>query len=129
LGVGFGFASVPQPLIEEAERLSFPVLAVPYDVPFVAITKAAFAHLANERLESLSRALEMHDGLAHAVLRGRGLQAAARLGVHRHTLRYRMDRLSDQTGRHPDDPEPQMELWLAIKARQALKATEGRVPA
>ena len=30
--------------------------------------------------------------------------AADRLGIHRHTLRYRMDQLRKQTGRHPDDP-------------------------
>jgi purine catabolism regulator len=51
--------------------------------------------------------------------------AAARLGVHRHTLRYRMDRLREQTGRHPDEPEQRMELWLAVKARQALAARDG----
>jgi PucR family transcriptional regulator, purine catabolism regulatory protein len=56
-------------------------------------------------------------------------EAAAQLGVHRHTLRYRMDRLRDHTGRHPDDPEQRMELWLAVKARQALRAKEGRLPA
>jgi purine catabolism regulator len=48
--------------------------------------------------------------------------AAERLGVHRHTLRYRMDRLRHETGRHPDDPAQRMELWLAVKARQALQA-------
>ena len=48
--------------------------------------------------------------------------AAERLGVHRHTLRYRMERLREQTGRHPDDPEQRMELWLAVKANQALAA-------
>jgi purine catabolism regulator len=50
-------------------------------------------------------------------------EAAERLGVHRHTLRYRMERLREQTGRHPDDPEQRMELWLAVKANQALVAT------
>jgi purine catabolism regulator len=74
-GVGFGFATVPQPLIDEAGRLGFPVLTVPYEVPFVAITKAALAHLANEQLESVTRALEVHERLADAVLQGRGLQA------------------------------------------------------
>jgi purine catabolism regulator len=49
-------------------------------------------------------------------------EAAARLGVHRHTLRYRMDQLRKQTGRHPDDPAQRMELWLAVKAQQALGA-------
>ena len=49
-------------------------------------------------------------------------EAAETLGVHRHTLRYRMDRLKERTGRHPDDPQQRMELWLAVKARQALDA-------
>jgi purine catabolism regulator len=56
-------------------------------------------------------------------------EAANQLGVHRHTLRYRMDRLRDKTGRHPDDPEQRMELWLAVKARQALRAKEARTSA
>jgi purine catabolism regulator len=61
---------------------------------------------------------------------GRWSDAAERLGVHRHTLRYRMERLREQTGRHPDDPEQQMELWLALKALQALQARQARlVPA
>jgi purine catabolism regulator len=37
-----------------------------------------------------------------------------------------MDRLREQTGRHPDDPEQRMELWLAVKAKQALAARNGR---
>jgi purine catabolism regulator len=52
-------------------------------------------------------------------------EAAERLGVHRHTLRYRMERLREQTGRHPDDADQRMELWLAVKARQALAAKDG----
>jgi purine catabolism regulator len=52
-------------------------------------------------------------------------EAADELGVHRHTLRYRMDRLREQTGRHPDNPEQRMELWLAVKARQAVAARSG----
>ena len=55
-------------------------------------------------------------------------EAAGRLGVHRHTLRYRMERLREQTGRHPDDPEQRMELWLAVKASQALAARRERAP-
>lgn len=56
----------------------------------------------------------------------RGSDAAEALGVHRHTLRYRMERLREQTGRHPDDSDERMELWLAVKARQALAARQGR---
>ena len=60
--------------VEEADRLGFPVLSVPYEVPFIAITKAALTHLANEQLERVTRALEVHERLAEAVLEGRGLQ-------------------------------------------------------
>ncbi len=51
-------------------------------------------------------------------------EAADRLGIHRHTLRYRMEALRKQSGRHPDDPQQRMELWLALKAKQALAARD-----
>lgn len=74
-GLGFGFREVPAPLAEEADRLGFPVVTVPYEVPFIAISKAVFTHLASEQLEALTRALEVHERLAQAVLNGRGLQS------------------------------------------------------
>jgi DNA-binding PucR family transcriptional regulator len=74
-GIGFGFAEVPAPIVEEANKLSFPVVSVPYEVPFVAITKAAVTRLASEQLEQQTRALVVHERLAEAVLEGRGLQA------------------------------------------------------
>jgi Purine catabolism regulatory protein-like family/PucR C-terminal helix-turn-helix domain/GGDEF-like domain len=74
-GVGFGFSDVPPALVEEANRLGLPVLSVPYEVPFVAITKSALSQLAGEQLERLTRALEVNERLAEAVLEGRGLTA------------------------------------------------------
>lgn len=44
--------------------------------------------------------------------------AAADLGVHRHTLRYRMRRVEEILGRSLDDPDVRMELWLALKTSQ-----------
>jgi purine catabolism regulator len=74
-GIGFGFEEVPPALVQEANRLGFAVLSVPYDVPFIAITKAAFALLANEELQRLTQALEVHERLSAAVLEGLGVQA------------------------------------------------------
>ncbi|MET8452479.1 PucR family transcriptional regulator [Streptomyces sp. NPDC005209] len=45
--------------------------------------------------------------------------AAADLGVHRHTLRYRMRRVEEILARSLDDPDVRMELWLALKATSA----------
>jgi PucR family transcriptional regulator, purine catabolism regulatory protein len=74
-GVGFGLAEVPGPLLEEADKLGFPVVTIPYDVPFVAITKHAVTRLASEQLERVTRALEVNERLAEAVQEGRGLEA------------------------------------------------------
>ena len=51
--------------------------------------------------------------------------AAFSLGIHRHTLRYRIDRLAEQTGRHPDEPADRLELWLAVRALEALAVLDG----
>jgi purine catabolism regulator len=41
--------------------------------------------------------------------------AAARLGVHRHTLRNRMRKVEELTGRGLDSPGVRSELWLALQ--------------
>ena len=46
--------------------------------------------------------------------------AAARLALHRNTVRNRIDRIARLTGRRLDDGDDRMELWLALKARAAL---------
>ncbi|WP_326687662.1 PucR family transcriptional regulator [Streptomyces sp. NBC_01795] len=76
--------------------------------------------------DGLLRALREHDangrGDLVASLRawlsrhGQWDAAAAELGVHRHTLRYRMRRVEEILGRSLDDPDVRMELWLALKA-------------
>ncbi len=82
-GVGFGWPEPPKALAGEAELLGFPLLTVPYEVPFIALTKAISAQLANEQLVRLERALEVHERLASAVLEGRGAPALlAILGDH-----------------------------------------------
>ena len=44
--------------------------------------------------------------------------AAAELGVHRHTLRYRMERVEELLGRSLRDADTRMELWLALTAHR-----------
>ncbi|MEO5575884.1 MAG: PucR family transcriptional regulator ligand-binding domain-containing protein [Gaiellaceae bacterium] len=82
-GIGFGWAEPPEALADEAEQLDFPLLTVPYEVPFIALTKAISSQLANEQLGRLERALEVHERLAHSVLQGQGAAALlAILGEH-----------------------------------------------
>ncbi|MCQ4214212.1 PucR family transcriptional regulator [Streptomyces longispororuber] len=79
--------------------------------------------------DGLLRALRDHDATGRGDLvaslrawlsrHGQWDAAAADLGVHRHTLRYRMRRVEEILGRSLDDPDVRMELWLALKATGA----------
>lgn len=48
--------------------------------------------------------------------------AAAGLFVHRHTLRYRMRKVEELTGRDLSSSFDRMEFWLALRARDLLAA-------
>ncbi|MEU8589578.1 PucR family transcriptional regulator [Streptomyces sp. NPDC048664] len=79
--------------------------------------------------DGLLRALREHDATGRGDLvaslrawlshHGQWDAAAADLGVHRHTLRYRMRRVEEILGRSLDDPDVRMELWLALKTTAA----------
>jgi purine catabolism regulator len=46
-GLGFGFSEVPSALVEEGNKLGCPGVGVPYEFPYVAITKGATTRLAS----------------------------------------------------------------------------------
>jgi purine catabolism regulator len=50
--------------------------------------------------------------------------AAAQLFVHRHTLRYRMRKVEELTGRDLTNSLDRMEFWLALRARDLLAAPQ-----
>ncbi|ELP68332.1 PucR family transcriptional regulator [Streptomyces turgidiscabies] len=80
--------------------------------------------------DGLLRPLNEHDATGRGDLvaslrawlsrHGQWDAAAADLGVHRHTLRYRMRRVEEILGRSLDDPDVRMELWLALKTTAAV---------
>jgi len=73
LGTGFAHAEVPAALREAAEEHGFPLIEVPYEVPFIAVTEKAATHLVNEHYAVLQRALSAHERLERIVLSERGL--------------------------------------------------------
>lgn len=46
---------------------------------------------------------------------GQADASASALGIHRHTLRYRMTKIGEALARDLDDPTVRAELWLALK--------------
>jgi PucR family transcriptional regulator, purine catabolism regulatory protein len=78
LGTGFSHSKLPAALVKEADALGFPVIEVPYEMPFIAITEAAANHLVNEQYDVLSRGLAVNERLERLVLEGGGLKEIAR---------------------------------------------------
>ena len=77
-GTGFDHKVVPKPILDEGRKLGFPVFEVPYELPFIALTEKAFAHLVNEQYEVLQRGISTHKRLERLVLEERGLESVVR---------------------------------------------------
>lgn len=73
-GIGSGFDEVPPALIKAADEADFPLIRVPVDIPFIAITKVAFTRIGSQQLEVLTQALDVHERLTRAILDGRDLR-------------------------------------------------------
>jgi purine catabolism regulator len=74
-GIGFAHEKVPEAIVAAARERDLPLFEVPYDVPFIAITEAAFSRLVNEQYAILRRAIAAHERLERIVLSERGLDA------------------------------------------------------
>ena len=75
LGTGFTHATVPKALVAAAEQRAVPLIEVPYDVPFIAVTEQAFGRLVNEQYALLQRSIAAQERLQRIVLSERGLDA------------------------------------------------------
>jgi DNA-binding PucR family transcriptional regulator len=70
-------------------------------------------HATRSKLDLIStlRVFLAHNGHIDA--------SAGALGIHRHTLRYRLGRIVELLGSDLDDPTARAELWLALRLRGA----------
>ena len=71
-GVGFGADEVPAAIKRAADAEGFPVVEVPYPVPFIAIAEAVSSALAEDRLREARLSVEVHERLAALVSSGGG---------------------------------------------------------
>lgn len=121
-GYGIGPSGSPPPpaLLKEAERLDFPVLTIPWKVPFIAITKLVAVRLTEDRLQLLTGALEFRDTLMRAALEEAGVDVI--LGSICHRLNCRallVDSHNNVLGqRYWSAPEPKVVLRLPVRTRE-----------
>jgi purine catabolism regulator len=128
-GVGFGHQQVPPALVAAAGEREFPVFEVPYEVPFIAVTEAAFTKLVNEQYAVLRRAIAAHERLERVVLSERGLDAlagtlAALIGAAVLVFDARGEPLVQRAFRRPLDAEAVASLRADLSER--LRRREAR---
>ena len=99
-----------------AAQRDFPVFEVPYELPFIAVTEAAFIALVNEQYAVLRRALAAQERLERIVLSQRGLDALA-------------GALSTLIGAAVLVFDPRGELLAKHAFRRTLRAGAARAPA
>ena len=133
LGTGFAHQRVPEALIAAAEEHGFPLFEVPYEVPFIALTEKAFAHLVNEQYAVLRRALAAHERLERIVLSEQGLDgvaAALAMLISGPALIFdaRGELLASHAGRRPLDRDAADALRADLRERLRSGARRGFVP-
>ncbi|CAN5245035.1 PucR family transcriptional regulator [soil metagenome] len=72
-GVGVCMERVPDALRAEADARALPLFTVPYEVPFIAVTKRVSRQLFDEHYATLRNAVRMHRAVLSAVLSGTGV--------------------------------------------------------
>jgi purine catabolism regulator len=74
--------------------------------------EAGDGHYGGELMRSLEAFIEEN---------GQWERAARRLYCHRHTLRYRIRRVEELTGRNLGSARDRIEFWLALRGRELVK--------
>jgi purine catabolism regulator len=93
---------------------------------------AALRTFSDSVLQALDRYDDIHGGELLPSLRAflernaRWETAAKELFVHRHTLRYRMRKVEELTGRNLSSARDRMEFFLAIRARDLLASADSQ---
>jgi purine catabolism regulator len=73
--------------------------------------EASEGHYGGELMRSLEAFIEEN---------GQWERAARRLYCHRHTLRYRIKRVEELTGRNLSNARDRIEFWLALRGRELM---------
>jgi purine catabolism regulator len=132
-GTGFTHETVPPAVLEVAEERDFPVFEVPYELPFIAITEAAFSQLVNEQYAVLKRALAAQERLERIVLSERGLEAlagtlATLIGATVVVFDSRGEPLMQRAFRRELDADLQRALQGSVRERARRRENRGFVP-
>jgi purine catabolism regulator len=78
VGVGRYFHEIPLVMVDCANRLGFPIVKLPWEVPFIDVTRAISEQIVRRRYRLMQQSLQIHNTLTCLVLLGEDLGALAR---------------------------------------------------
>ncbi|MEI2776283.1 MAG: PucR family transcriptional regulator ligand-binding domain-containing protein [Tetrasphaera sp.] len=122
------FAAARYAAAEPGQILGFEELGI-FDLLLGTQPRDTLAAIAGSVLRPLDAAAHGHPGellrtVNEFVAQGGHWEAtSASLGVHRHTLRNRIERISGLLGRDLTQASERAEVWLALRARELLSLT------
>lgn len=74
-GIGVTVEEVPTALLEEADERGMPVFTVPFEVPFIAVTRRVAEGVFEDHYATLRAAVDLHRTVLRAVTAGEGIPA------------------------------------------------------
>jgi purine catabolism regulator len=129
-GLGFGIGlphdHTPDRLVDAAREFGLPLLEVPLEVPFIAISKAVSRALAAEEYAAVTRTFEAQQALTRAAVTGEGFAALIR------QLARRLNAwavLLDQAGAVVHAAPPSARERLAELGGELVRLRTARAPA
>ena len=114
---------VARACLQRAEELSFPVLEIPYDVPFAAVSRAVANANTNEEQSRLVRTVQLYDLLRNAV--ADGAVAPDLIGRMARQLECRLRVLDVRTGLPAVADRDELPAQLAAGVVDQLRARGG----
>jgi PucR family transcriptional regulator, purine catabolism regulatory protein len=67
-GTGVTLEEVPEAMVAACDELELPLFTVPYEVPFIAVTRRVSHHTFAEHFATLRAAVDLHRQVLHAVV-------------------------------------------------------------
>lgn len=77
-GTGVSLEAVPPAMVAACEAHDLPLITVPYEVPFLAVTRRVSSHIYEEHFATLRSAVALHRQVLATVTAGQGIAAVLR---------------------------------------------------
>lgn len=73
VALGTYFYDIPPDMISLANQLDFPIITLPWEIPFVEVTQAIHEYILHQQFDHIGKSLHIHEVLSRLVLEGKSL--------------------------------------------------------